>query len=996
MQKNFFLLYCVILFLIFQIFVLPLHAAVTGKIRGQIVDSVSGMALPGVNVVISHVWINGQEEVYDGGLGAATSIDGEYFILKVPPGIYSITSSMIGYNTITKQQVQVSIDRTSIVDFQMEEAALQGEEVVVTAGRDQIQVDVAATENYVTAEEYQNTPFANRVENVIGLQSGVSGNIVEGQISIRAGDTREVGLLVDGMSLVDKKFNRPVFSVQPGVVQEIKVMRNGFNAEYGQSRSGIINVITKDPDEKYRFSMDYQFTPAHKPHYGRDKYDKDYRWEWRLLDGPNAFIGDTLYLPDGTHQNMKIWMGWNKYAEELLSDDNPDNDLTADEAYELWKWRHRPMEYGNLNGHNVDLSFSGPVPFMPWRTNFLAGAKYEFKPLNYPQSTDHYDEKMGSLKIISNPSPNIKLTLNGMYSSVTSAAGGRLDATWATETLIDYDGVTLRDYYPYYYPVINRETSLIGAKLVHTLSPTLYYETFINYFNIGWNLSRADQSNPADGRYFHGRLYYDPQSGYIPRSLGVDDDASDFKMAGIDQTWDDSWNKRFVYNFVLTSQFHPAHELKFGVNGNYDILRENRVYWPNEDPDKEFIRRYKVKPIEFASFIQDKIEFQGMVANIGLRFDYFNTNTDRPDVTAILSYAKDRDMWEAVKNNEYPMMRAKPKYYLSPRVGISHPLSDKSKVYFNYGHFVQTPPSRDLYIITLDGERPGIQMMGNPELNFEKTIAYELGFDMSVKSELQFHVGAFYKKNSNVANRMTSAHLDQSVVVDWFDDIGYAEIRGLELELRKSTGQFFTGWINYNYIKKSNSDLGVPGLSDNPIITDDPSVGRDGIIWGVPTSVIRDIIPNARGVLSLHTPGDWGPKFKGFSLVSQTSISLQMHYQGGALKEHPKTSFQDMYPNVRFRELCKFWADLRVSRQFRVAFINMELYMDISNIFHSTFRNPPTGTSGEDYYDELWEAGRLDQVGTDELTNPMILLTENDDVYWGRVKIFNFGLRINL
>ena len=68
--------------------------------------------------------------------------------------------------------------------------------------------------------------------------------------------------------------------------------------------------------------------------------------------------------------------------------------------------------------------------------------------------------------------------------------------------------------------------------------------------------------------------------------------------------------------------------------------------------------------------------------------------------------------------------------------------------------------------------------------------------------------------------------------------------------------------------------------------------------------------------------------------------------------------------------------------------------MDASNIFHSKFRYPPGGRSGEDYYDDLWESGKQDQVGTEKLTDPKILNTENDDVWWGKVKTFVFGLRI--
>lgn len=243
---------------------------------------------------------------------------------------------------------------------------------------------------------------------------------------------------------------------------------------------------------------------------------------------------------------------------------------------------------------------------------------------------------------------------------------------------------------------------------------------------------------------------------------------------------------------------------------------------------------------------------------------------------------------------------------------------------------------------------------------------------------------------------MVYAHSDQSLVLEWPSHNEDAEIRGVELEIRKSVGRFITGWLNYNYIKKSVSDLEIPNLSDIPIITDDPNIGRNGVLWGVPRSIIPKLEPYARGVITFSAPPDWGPRLGGYPVLQNTNLSLQVYYQGGAYKEHPRDSFRDAHPDVRFEELDKYWANMRLSRLMRFKGIDFQLYMDASSILHTTFRNPPGGRSGEDYYDDLWASGRLDQVGTDELTNPIILRTESDDVYWEKVKTFIFGLRINM
>lgn len=973
-----------------------LFAGITGKIRGVVKDANSGEPLPGANVVISKIWIEGSERDYDLGLGAATNIAGEYIMLKVPPGVYTLTASMMGYTAENRIRVRVSVDRTTEVDFTLSETVLEtGAEIVVEAKRDLVQLDVAATESYVSAEEYEATPFANRIEDVLGLQSGVTGNIIEGEIKIREGAALEVGFLLDGMDMVDQKFNRPVMAIQPGTVEEIKVMRNGFNAEYGQSRSGVINVITKNPADRLHFSLDYQFDPANKPHYGRDKYDPNWNW-WRLYAGPDSFEPDTLYWVDGLYTRYRAWKGWNAYAEELLSDNNPDNDLTAEEAAELWKWRHRPVKYGDKHGHNIDLSLSGRVPLIPWRANFLLGGKYEYHPFSFPQSRDHFDERLTSLKVVNQVGENIKLTVNSLYSEVRTVTQGSSTSSWSHEDRISYSGGGFPGYYLFSKPILDRYTTIAGAKLVHTISPKTYYEVNANHFHVKYWQSRPPLADPAKGRYFHGRLYYDPQSGWIPKELGADDEVSGYQMYGGALTWDNSYTRRTTLSSSLTSQFHPAHELKAGFEFNYNTLREDRVHWHDEDSTKAFIRDYLVNPIEAGVYVQDKIEFQGMIANIGLRFDYFDVNGERPNPHVSLSYPTDRALFEDYVAGTYPTFRPKAKTYFSPRIGISHPLSDRSKIYFNYGHFVQTPVSEVLFHTSQDWSRPRIVFMGNPDIDFPKTIAYELGFDMSINDFFQLHVGGFYKDYFDYESGMVYAHSDQSMVMEWYDQNNYMEIRGVEIELRKNVGRFITGWFNYNYIKKSEANLEIPNLSQIPIITDDPSIGRNGVLWGVPRSNIILIEPYARGVITFKAPPEWGPRIGNYPVLHKTNLSVQLFYQAGPQRRHPSSNFRNLHPDVWFRELDRYWANIRLNREFKFKSIAAELYMDISNVWHTKFRYPPGGQSGEDYYYDLWQAGRLDQVGTDKLTNPDILRTESDDVYWAKLKTVIFGLRLHL
>ena len=77
--------------------------------------------MPGVNVFLE-----------DTPYGAASDELGEYVILNIPPGNYTIKASYIGYASYKVTNIRVSLDRTTNQDFALKEAVIEGEEVVVS------------------------------------------------------------------------------------------------------------------------------------------------------------------------------------------------------------------------------------------------------------------------------------------------------------------------------------------------------------------------------------------------------------------------------------------------------------------------------------------------------------------------------------------------------------------------------------------------------------------------------------------------------------------------------------------------------------------------------------------------------------------------------------------------------------------------------------------------------------------------------------------------
>ncbi|NOX38897.1 MAG: TonB-dependent receptor plug domain-containing protein [Calditrichaeota bacterium] len=218
-----------------------LFAGTTGKITGLVTDKKTGEPLPGVNIVLEGT-----------NYGAATDVDGVYFILNVPAGTYTLRAIYLGYKTVEVQQVRVMADLTTRIDIQMEEVPLElGEEVVVVAERPLIQKDLTASRTIATSEEIMAIPFEN-VEDIVAITPGfVAGHA-------RGGRAGEVLYQIDGVTTMDPMFNTFEADVPEFAVEEVSIITGGFSTEYGNAQSGVINMVIKEGGPEYSGSIRYK------------------------------------------------------------------------------------------------------------------------------------------------------------------------------------------------------------------------------------------------------------------------------------------------------------------------------------------------------------------------------------------------------------------------------------------------------------------------------------------------------------------------------------------------------------------------------------------------------------------------------------------------------------------------------------------------------------------------------------------------------------------
>ncbi|HEX7070625.1 MAG TPA: carboxypeptidase-like regulatory domain-containing protein, partial [Rhodothermales bacterium] len=221
--------------------------AQTGKLAGRIVDEA------GEPVISATAFVLGTE------LGAAADLNGDYSILRIPPGTYSVRFSSVGYQTTIVENVLITSNQTTELDVTLAEEVIEGEEVVVTAERPVVDITLTSSMQSLSREEISVLPV-QRLDDIVNLQAGV----VDGHF--RGGRQGEVQYQVDGVSVNNPYDNQSSLRLDRSVLQEVQVISGTFDAEYGQAMSGVVNAVLRSGDEdRYEFSGEVYLGDFYSP-----------------------------------------------------------------------------------------------------------------------------------------------------------------------------------------------------------------------------------------------------------------------------------------------------------------------------------------------------------------------------------------------------------------------------------------------------------------------------------------------------------------------------------------------------------------------------------------------------------------------------------------------------------------------------------------------------------------------------------------------------------
>ncbi len=227
-------------FLIFIFLPIGGFAATTGKISGFVRDAATQDPLAGVNIYVVGT-----------GLYAISGLNGGYFILNVPAGVYRVEAHMIGYLPVQTEKIIVNTDLTTKVIFSIETNILDLKEpVTITAPRPNIRLDRTASSEVLTAQDLAPLPVTD-LSDLILLQNGVVRD-ASGDLHVRGGRSDELSYYIDGIPLQNPLLGGIGTHIQLDSVEELVINRGGFDAQYGDAMSGMINIVTRRGIKNYQ------------------------------------------------------------------------------------------------------------------------------------------------------------------------------------------------------------------------------------------------------------------------------------------------------------------------------------------------------------------------------------------------------------------------------------------------------------------------------------------------------------------------------------------------------------------------------------------------------------------------------------------------------------------------------------------------------------------------------------------------------------------------
>ncbi|HKG93172.1 MAG TPA: TonB-dependent receptor, partial [Gemmatimonadaceae bacterium] len=867
------------------------------KISGVVTDAATGQPIEGVQV-----------RVQGTGLGASTQGNGRYFIISVPPGTYTVVAQRIGYQRTEVANVEVRIDATRELNFRLNNAATTLTVTrIVAPPTPLVEPGITGSTQSITSEVIEALPVTS-VAGVLALQQGFlevpqNTDIVSfsdtrrnplSPVRIRGGRGAETLTLIDGIPINNIVFGGPAFEVTTAAVNQINFQKGGFEPQYGNALSGIINVATREGGTRPAGNIEYQTSGAGGTLGLKNDELKNYDLLRGYLSGPIpgtanrvrfAVAGQTTNGRDGVYE----------FDQSFTDPDHLSSRTLTPEFRDLVPgWR--------AFGYDAERDIVGKLTFLLTQN---ATSKLNLTAIDYNRQRKpfDFDYLLTGFDALRAPTVNSLVdTLSFQNSSYTDVVQGSINVDRAL-----YSGA---------------------------------FEQRFGRSNLTLRAARFNQKR-VTCNYFQGVCLVDRfhDINYNDRFVTAGINTSEAHPAtGTDEFYGGEQAHSNIFRADMQSQLTDHHNLQGGLFYQKHDIVFSEARNLGGDAVRVVPQRYAAKPYDAAAYFQDWIEYDFLTVKLGFRYDYarasgssYSDPRDPTNGTTVRDVCEGRApsvgastpiTWTddragsptngvtftgyqacitqpgAAENEQGPLLkgaiqtaqlddfrRARPRRAFSPRIAVGFPLTEHSTLFFNAGRYSQNPTYNNLYqntgvgtiagpaggnVCKPDEVKPGtnecygtianvaftsgIPFLGNPNLQLEQTTSYEVGYASEINNLYAVNVVVFNKDQTGLSGIKPSKKVNDPgatynkqpnptyrVIVN--QDFGTT--RGIEFQLRRRPRQYWGFDINYSFSKSTTNspapDRAQQALSEGDSIqlreitseVDQPHVFNASLIFNV-------------------------------------------------------------------------------------------------------------------------------------------------------------------
>ncbi|MBI1315251.1 TonB-dependent receptor [bacterium] len=704
-----------------------------GSLSGRITEAGTGEPLPGAAVTLVGSY-----------KGAAADFDGRFVIEGIKPGDYTVKVQAIGFATQEHTGVRIAAGQALVKNFALKPTLEALNEVQIIGRQNPVNLELAATEVNIGKDQISRMNVRD-VQEVVAMQAGVV-KTTDG-LQIRGARVYETEYLVDGISAQDPLAGTGFgVDVSSGSIEKLSVTTGGVGAEFGGGSSGLINTQIRGGGEQFEMSGSWQT-------------------DHLFGQGATAFNTDIVELNVGTPLDKAKKIRFFTGLTVRLTDEyfGP----TADQLHSSL-FSADPEFWAPRNTNSFSHSLKLELRLKPGTTLSLTNQH----SLNINQNTRTL--QIVGFDAILRPGFQYEFS-NDLDNATTYTHHSNL-------TAFNWRQVLDKQW------VLNASLGRLFTNLRADANGRPFrYETVDQIFDPAYIITYPIQVfNPGDPT---GIYYVSPGDGL-------------YNNGGIGTLWHDHYASEYSVKASFDYVPNSVHQVKLGIEHQFSEYQWTDVTRPwvgapiaiNDSVSTPSISvgssndLWKVQPQEGGLFVQDKIVYKGIIATLGVRLNYWAPGQFADDAVANPSAPVLDAVRTGYNENTLGAFGLRWKVRLLPKINVSFPVTENNVLFFNYGHSMRLPHPRFVYagLDPVYQDRGFLASLGNPDLNPEVNVSYEIGFKTQFTRDFGMSFSAY---NNNRFDYIVSRRVivnDQTgrpTTKTMYINQDYARILGVEVGL---------------------------------------------------------------------------------------------------------------------------------------------------------------------------------------------------------------------